>query len=341
MAEDLSFFSVRSAAVPESAVEIRDLRRSYTATRGVFRQHKVVREALRGISFDVHEGELFGLLGPNGAGKTTLVKIVATVLLPTAGSVRVLGADVVRDSDRVRRHIGLVFGGERGLYWSLSGRETLQFWGTMYGLPPSTLSARVDEMLDVIGLRDRAEDRVETYSRGMKQRLHLARGLLARPRLLLLDEPTIGLDPVAANEIREIVKRLHAQGTTIFLTTHYMAEAEALCDRVAFINDGLIVLLDRPAALTRAAAGAAQVEASIPGAALQSLQTEIAELSEAELALGETTASTVIVRIRASPSSVSRVIELLGRFGATRVTMPEPTLEDVYLRLLGDRGLRV
>lgn len=325
----------------EYAIEIRELRRSYTGTRGLFGQHRATHEALRGISFDVRDGELFGLLGPNGAGKTTLVKILATVLLPTTGAVRVLGADVVRDPDRVRKEIGLVFGGERGLYWSLSGRETLRFWGTMYGLPPLDLKARVEDMLKLVGLRDRAEDRVETYSRGMKQRLHLARGLLARPRLLLLDEPTIGLDPVAANEIRGIVNKLHDEGTTIFLTTHNMAEAQALCERVGFINDGQIVLLDRPSALTQAAADAAQIEASISPSALQTLRSAIAEVDGAELSRSEEAMSAVTVHIRASGSSVSRVIEVLGRLGASRVTMAEPTLEDVYLRLLGDRGLRV
>jgi ABC-2 type transport system ATP-binding protein len=235
----------------------------------------------------------------------------------------------------------LVFGGERGLYWSLSGRETLRFWGTMYRLPAAALSPRVEEVLELVGLRDRAHDRVETYSRGMKQRLHLARGLLARPKLLLLDEPTIGLDPVAANEIRQVVRQLQREGTTIFLTTHYMAEAESLCERVAFINEGQIVLLDRPAVLTKAAADVAQIDASLPAAALASVRSAVAALEGAELSQSDAGAAGVTVRLRVAANRVPQLIELLGRSGATRVTMAEPTLEDVYLRLLGDRGLRV
>src|SRR5712692_4154811 len=143
------------------AIEIRDLRRTYTSSTGFFGQRRVVREALRGISLTVPEGELFGLLGPNGAGKTTLVKILATVLLPTAGSVRVFGTDVVRDAERVRERIGIVFGGERGLYGTFSGRDTLRFWGTLYRLSDPALGKRVDELLALVGLQDRADERVE------------------------------------------------------------------------------------------------------------------------------------------------------------------------------------
>ena len=290
------------------------------------------------MTFDVNAGELFGLLGPNGAGKTTLVKILATVLLPTSGTVTILGEDVVRDASNVRRLIGLVFGGERGLYGTLSGRDTLRFWGTLYRLPDTELGRRVDELLELVGLAGRSHERVETYSRGMKQRLHLARGLLARPKLLLLDEPTIGLDPVAAKEIRDVIRDLHAGGTTVFLTTHYMAEAQELCERVAFINEGHIALLDRPSTLTNAIAEVAQIDATLPASAIERVRSEITAAADTEITV-ETVDSGV--RVRSSAKNVPFIIAALGRAGASRVTMTEPTLEDVYLRLLGDRGTSV
>ena len=225
-----------------AAIAVRDLRRTYVSQSGLFGMRRVEREALRGVSFEIERGELFGLLGPNGAGKTTLVKTLATVLLPTSGSVQVCGFDVVRDAPRIRERIGLVFGGERGLYGSLTARDTLRFWGTLHGLSSAEVRRRTDELLERVGLAERGDERVRTYSRGMKQRLHLARGLISGPQVLLLDEPTIGLDPVAALEMRELVRDLNRDGTTILLTTHNMAEAEDLCQRVAFLAEGRIVL---------------------------------------------------------------------------------------------------
>jgi ABC-2 type transport system ATP-binding protein len=227
------------------------------------------------------------------------------------------------------------------LYGTFSGRDTLRFWGTLYRLSDPALRMRVDELLVLVGLQERADERVETYSRGMKQRLHLARGLLARPSLLLLDEPTIGLDPVAAREIREVVRQLQREGTTILLTTHYMAEAQSLCERVAFINEGRIVRLDTPAALTRAAAEVTRIEAALPAAGLADLRSRIAAFAGTELDVSDDGGAEVVVRVRVTSDSVSHVIAAFGEAGATRVSTAEPTLEDVYLRLLGDRGVRV
>jgi len=325
-----------------SAIVVRDLRRTYVSTKGLLGRQRVQREALRGVSFEVERGELFGLLGPNGAGKTTLVKILATVLLPTSGSADVLGDDVVTATSRIRQRIGLVFGGERGLYGSISGRDLLRFWATLYRLRPPEGRARTEELLELVGLRERADERVWTYSRGMKQRLHLARGLIARPELVFFDEPTIGLDPVAARELRAIIGRLKGEGVTVFLTTHYMAEAETLCDRVAFINEGRIDLIDRPRVLTRFTSELRRIEADVPSASADGL---IAALGAIPGIRGATAGSSidgvVQVNVESEGEAYAAALGALADAGAARVNTRELTLEDVYVRLLGERGMRV
>jgi len=181
-----------------AAIEAADLRRTYKTHTGTMRRRSKEIEAVRGISFAVEPGELFGLLGPNGAGKTTTIKMLITLLIPTGGSARVLGLEVVRDAHEVRRRIGYVFGGERGVYERLSGYDNLRYFAELYGVPAREQKRRIEELLDLVGLKGREHERAEGYSRGMKQRLHVARGLLHDPEVLFLDEPTIGLDPVVA-----------------------------------------------------------------------------------------------------------------------------------------------
>src|SRR5438552_1336961 len=228
------------------AVAVEDITRVFEPRRK--RDTRVV--ALDRVSLDIPLGEIHGLLGPNGAGKTTLVKILSTVLVPTSGRARVLGHDVVAEARAVRPVIGIVFGGERGLYWRLTGRQNLEYWGALYKLSGSRTKSRAQELLERVGLTDRADERVETYSRGMKQRLHLARGLVGDAKVLFLDEPTTGMDPLAAREFRKLVAELKAEGCTIFLTTHDMAEAEAVCDRVALIDRGRLVATETPRTLS-------------------------------------------------------------------------------------------
>ncbi|MDX6372881.1 MAG: type transport system ATP-binding protein, partial [Nocardioidaceae bacterium] len=206
---------------------------------------------MRGVSFAIEPGELFGLLGPNGAGKTTTIKMLITLLLPTSGSARVLGHDVVADVREVRQQIGYVFGGDRGLYERLSGLDNLRYFSELYGVPPRTQRARIGELLELVGLTGREGERVEGYSRGMRQRLHIARGLLHDPAVLFLDEPSIGIDPVGARELRTTIGVLRDQGKTVLLTTHYMFEADELCDRIAVICSGEIVAEGTPAELKR------------------------------------------------------------------------------------------
>src|ERR671914_1382046 len=224
-----------------AVVEAVDLRRTYKTYTGIFRRKAVEVEAVRGVSFEIREGELFGLLGPNGAGKTTTIKMLITLLIPTAGEARVLGYDVVKDAREVRKRIGYVFGGERGVYERLSGYDNLRYFAELYGVPGREQRGRIEELLELVGLKGREHERTEGYSRGMKQRLHIARGLLHDPQVVFLDEPTIGLDPVGARELRATIASLAAAGKTILLTTHYMFEADSLCDRIAVIAHGEIV----------------------------------------------------------------------------------------------------
>ena len=216
-----------------NAIQVRQLTRDYDGLR-----------AVDGISFTVEAGELFGFLGPNGAGKTTTIKVLTGQLRPTSGAAQVAGCDVVEERQQLKPKIGVVFE-YQNLYERLSARDNLVLAARLYGVP----KPRVDQILAQVGLADRARDRIKKYSNGMKQRLLIARALLHEPQVLFLDEPTRGLDPNVAREIRAIVANLARQGVTVFLTTHYMEEADQLCDRVAIIDRGSIVALDTPGQL--------------------------------------------------------------------------------------------
>ena len=198
--------------------------------------------AVEDVSLDIAPGHVLALLGPNGAGKTTTVKMLSTLLAPTAGTIVVDGIDAVSRPREARRRIGLVLGGDRGFYLRASARDNLLFFSDVLQVPSSLRVARVNEALETVSLLDRAGDRVETFSRGMRQRLHLARGILNSPRLLLLDEPTTGLDPEMARDIRTLIRTLATSGTAILLTTHYLAEAEELADRLVMINHGRVIV---------------------------------------------------------------------------------------------------
>ena len=196
-------------------------------------------EAVRGISLDIQAGETFGLLGPNGAGKTTTLSMLSTLLKPTRGDVLVFGASVAREPAEVRRRVGLA-PQQISLYPAFTARENLNFFGVLHAVPPPVRHRRADEVLELVGLAGRYGDRVHTYSGGMQRRLNLACSLIHEPRLLLLDEPTAGVDPQSRENLFEVIRRIAAAGTTIIYTTHYMEEAERLCDRIAILDEGRI-----------------------------------------------------------------------------------------------------
>ena len=210
-------------------------------------------KALDHVNFEIQNGELFGLLGPNGAGKTTIVKVLCTLLEPTTGHAFVKGYDVVKNAENVRKIVNMVAGGERMLYYRLTGRENLNYFADLYNVPKKEVRSRVDKLLELMGLSDRADDEVEKYSKGMKQRLQVCRGLINDPEVLFLDEPTLGLDVNIARDLRKFVREkiVREEGKTVLLTTHYMYEAEEMCDRVGFINKGKLVAVGQPEELKR------------------------------------------------------------------------------------------
>jgi ABC-2 type transport system ATP-binding protein len=321
----------------EPAIEITSLRKTYSSHRGTFRRTKVQTVGLDGIDLAISPGELYGLLGPNGAGKTTTVKILTTLLLPDSGAARVLGLDVVRQTDAVRRRIGFVFGGDRGLYWRLSGLDNLRYFADLYRIPPDVSRRRIAELIERLGLSGRERDKVEVYSRGMKQRLHLARGLLSDPEVLFLDEPTIGLDPVGARELRVIVRELADSGKTIFLTTHYMFEADSICDRIAVINKGKLVAEGTPASIKRLVEDQGVVEVEVEGISSDHLAGLRRLPGVTSVSVGDRELAQVVTVHCANPTDLmAQMGVVLAGIKLQRLSAREPTLEDAYIHLIAE-----
>jgi ABC-2 type transport system ATP-binding protein len=318
-----------------AAIEAEKLHRTYKQTAGFVRRRTKTIEAVRGIDFEVNEGELFGLLGPNGAGKTTTIKMLVTLLIPTSGTARVLGHDVVRDAQAVRRNIGYVFGGDRGAYERLSGVDNLRYFSELYSVPPKVQKRRIPELLELVGLTGRERERVEGYSRGMRQRLHIARGLLHDPPVVVLDEPTIGLDPVGARELRQTISDLSAAGKTVLLTTHYMYEADALCNRIAVIAKGEIVASGTPADLKSAVADRTVVEIEAYGAPEDAIQRLRSAPGVTSVAVEDREHAQLLV-VQAPEGSVltQQLLSYLDGVRVGRVAAREPTLEDAYVSLV-------
>ena len=319
----------------DDVIEARELTRRYRTTTGVVRRRPLEVEAVRGISFGVRRGELFGLLGPNGAGKTTTIKMLITLLLPTSGTARVLGLDVVEQAREVRRRIGYVFGGERGLYERLSGRDNLRYFAELYGVSGKAQRLRIEEVLELVGLSGREQERVEGYSRGMRQRLHIARGILHDPEVVFLDEPTIGVDPVGARELRQTIAGLVSAGKTVLLTTHYMFEADALCDRIAVIAKGRIVGEGTPAALKAGVASGTVTEIEVFGIDDRAIGRLRAVPTVTAVTVDERDQKQLlIVQSTGEQELTAALLGELGGVGVGRVGSREPTLEDAYVALV-------
>jgi len=321
-----------------NAIEVSHLRRTFKSYIGVIRRTTREIVAVDDVSFDIQEGELFGLLGPNGAGKTTTVKMLTTLLIPTAGSASVKGFDVVARAEEIRKRIGFIFGGERGLYWRLSGIDNLRYFASLYGIYPDVSKKRIPFLLDMVGLNGRGDEKVQGYSRGMKQRLHVARTLLHNPDVLFLDEPTLGLDPVGAREFRQVILDLQSEKKTILLTTHYMFEADALCDRIAVINHGLIVALDTPGGLKANVRDLNVVEVETFGAPDSAFDKLRALPFADSLSVEEQDQKQILlIQTARGAEAVPDVLSALDGLKVGRVIVREPTLEDAYVRLVGGK----
>jgi ABC-2 type transport system ATP-binding protein len=303
-------------------IEIHELFKSYGDT-----------QAVAGLSFDVAEGEIFGLLGPNGAGKTTTISIIAGLVNPDSGTVRVGGLDIHKDGRRVRGMLGVV-PQEIALYEELTGRENLHFWGGLYGLKGRALRADAERVLDLVGLKDRADDRVREYSGGMKRRLNLSAGLIHKPRVILLDEPTLGIDPQARINILDIVRDGVSEGMTAIYTTHYLEEAEKLCDRIAIVDHGKILAGGTLAELEKLAGEGNLV--TIKGGFTRERMGPLLAGAKIEHLEDDT--------LRVQVSGQSELGAMLTRIFSAGirvddVSIKEPSLEGVFIKLTG-RELR-
>ena len=320
------------------AIDVRGIRRVYNV-----KPTPVV--ALQGVDLAVEPGEFFGLLGPNGAGKTTLIKILTTLLLPSAGTARIFGFDVERQTKQIRRIMNMVAGGEQSGYGILTVREQLWMFSQFYGLPSKEGWQRVDQLVEAVGLEEQSAQRVSTLSTGQRQKMNFARGLLNDPWIFFLDEPTLGLDVSAARSVRELVLAWKAAvpGRTVLLTTHYMAEADELCDRIAIVDRGRILALGSPAELKRRVQRESVFRLELDrldggSAALRRLPGVLSAASAAaDQSAGEERQTVVVNLTLADDAALGGVVGALAGIGSHIVALrkSEPSLEDVFVELVG------
>ncbi len=296
--------------------------------------------AVDGVSLQIKPGEVFGLLGPNGAGKTTTIRMLCTLLEPTSGTATLNGYDILKQPNKVRQSLGTVLAGDRSIYWKMTGRENLEYFAALFHIPPKVARQRIDELLARMELTARADDLVEKYSTGMKQRIAISKALIARPPILLLDEPTLGLDPQAARMVRELVENLKAEGHTILLTTHYMEEADLLSDRIGIIDNGKIIALDTPAALKDQIQQKDLIRLEVTGWE-ETLEQRIQALPGIETFVSRYTGADSLWEVNIqSPNSrqlLPQLVDHLNHNGTHLVNMNivKPSLEDVFIHLTG------
>jgi ABC-2 type transport system ATP-binding protein len=292
-------------------------------------------KAVDGVSLQVARGEVFGLLGPNGAGKTTTISMLTGLFPPDSGSIFVDGLDLAKDTNTVKAKMGLV-PQELALYPTLSARQNLMFFGRIYSLKGQGLRQRVDEVLEMTGLTERAGDAVEKYSGGMKRRVNIGAGLLHKPEVLFLDEPTVGVDPQSRNAIFEGVEELNRAGMTVIYTTHYMEEAQRLCHRVAIIDEGKVIALDTPAALIRSLGGGIILVGLAEGGAEEVVE-QIAQFPSVKAATRSD--GQLKVETNRFQQALMDILELTNQLDIqiTSLDMLEPNLESVFLHLTGKK----
>ena len=343
--QDARLRSVKYAAIrgpgtmPEPIIRVQFLSKMFLSkvrTRG--KKEKKEVHALKDVSLDIYDGEIFGLLGPNGAGKTTLIKCLTTLLLPTSGRMWINGFDVLKQEDMVRASIGCMLMGDRGLYWKLTGRENLDFFGALYHVPREVRRKRIDDLVSLLKLTDFVDRTVETYSSGQRMILAFAKALINDAPILILDEPTVTMDVPTARELRHIVKELNRQGKTILYTTHLMHEAEELCDRVAIIDHGEIIALDTTDALKASIAteDVVQLEGIFPEESVARMRAVpgIVEVAVVAMDSGLTKLDVRCGNVRAMLPNI--IAAVTGNGATIQFIRPkEVTLEDVFITKTG------
>jgi ABC-2 type transport system ATP-binding protein len=295
------------------------------------------REVVRGVSFHVRKGESFGLLGPNGAGKSTTISMISGLISSDHGDVEVGGVSVNKNPMEVKKKIGVV-PQDIALYPTLTARENLKFWGRMYGLRGSEVNKRTDEVLEIVGLTDRANEKIEGYSGGMKRRINIGAALLHKPELLIMDEPTVGIDPQSRNHILETVKQLNKAGMTVIYTSHYMEEVEYLCDRIAIIDHGQVIAIGTKNELCNRLAGRSSIHLSVNGSS-DELVMKLSNLSGVHKISKEK--EKLIIFANETRQILGNVVAATIAEGAEIISIEvkEPNLETVFLQLTG-RSLR-
>jgi ABC-2 type transport system ATP-binding protein len=291
------------------------------------------------INLEIKKGEIFGLLGPNGAGKTTAIRMLCTLLEPTEGTAKVVGYDIRKQPAEVRRNIGVVSEGV-DLYGDLTAKENLLLFGKLFGVPKNTLAKKVDDLLAFVGLRDRANDLVSTFSTGMRKKILIISSLIHNPKLLYLDEVTSGLDPQTAVSVRDLTQQLREQGITVIWTTHYLDEPERICDRVAIIYDGRILALGTPKEVKGIASASVTIEMTLDRQPSKACLDYIKRL-DGVMAV-ESNATLLNVTVHNHEMSLSRIIECLNsnELKIVDIAKREPSLEEAFLKLIGEASAK-
>lgn len=326
----------------ETAVQVKDLRKYFISRKKkLFKTiEKKEFKAVDGVSFDIYKGEIFGLLGPNGAGKTTTIKMITGLLRPTSGSICVMEKDVDKNPMQALKNIGTVLAGDRSIYWKLTARENLEYFAALYGCNKKEAKKRAEHIINRLGLTEKADELVEKFSTGMKQKVALGKALIPNAPVVLLDEPTLGLDPQSALNLREIIVDIKSEGRTVLLTTHYMEEADFLCDRIAIIDGGKIIALDTPENLKKSINEVKSIKIEMTKAdeklideikAMENIKNVINDYNSEKrnyiLTIHHTNGNTIIQKLLDCISKNKSQI--------LNINVLEPSLEDVFIHLTG------
>lgn len=326
----------------EKVVQVKDLKKSFVSRKKKFFKtvEKKELKAVDGVSFDIYKGEIFGLLGPNGAGKTTTIKMITGLLVPSSGTVTLDGIDVVQKPKDALKRIGVVLAGDRGVYWKLTGRENLEYFAAMYGYGPRSAKVRTQEIINELKIEDFADILVEKYSTGMKQKIALGKALIPNSKVVLLDEPTLGLDPQSAINLRETIVKLKEEGKTILLTTHYMEEADFLCDRIAIVDGGKIIALDTSENLKKQIDKVKSIEFQV-SLYNDEIESKIKAIEKIEKVVYEYVEASGIYKVKVFHNNgdhiIQEILDIFNSSGAklSLVNVKEPSLEDVFIHLTG------